>query len=781
MRKFLTVFICLALPAAALAQSAVTGVVRDQSGGVVSGAVVILRSAGGVEQHAVTGPEGRFELSRGVPAGSTLVVRAGGFAEKSQPAPANGSIEIILQPATLFESVTVTPSRTEQRLGDIPASVHVIDKETIRQSPAVVADDVLRLSPTFSLFRRTSSLSAHPTAQGVSLRGIGPSGVSRSLVLIDGVPFNDPFGGWVYWTRVPLESVERVELIDGASSSVWGNYALGGVINVVSSRPKPRTFEMRTQAGSRDTWKLDFFGSDVWGKAGVSLDGSFFDTGGFPQVIAAERGQVDTKAKVEYRNIGLKIDYSPMDRVSTFVRGGYFREERDNAKVTTIPVGNAGVAEANDTLWKSASGGVRASLPDHSDLQATLFLDWNDFNSNFMAVAAAPAPALTPRAIGRMTLLQHVPTTGVGGIVQWTKALSTRHLLAAGTDFRRVEGESQERVLDPATGTTVTTFRETGGTQISSGTFVQGQFWPVEALSVTLSGRVDHWRNFEAHHNERSAATGLPTATHRGELPDREDTVFSPRLGALYHVTDRVTAWGSLGTGFRAPTLNELYRQFSVGALVTLANDQLGPERLVGGELGLNIAPVENLTVRTTWFDNRMKNPISNVTLVNVPNRAQRQNLGRTRIRGFQTDVEYRFGRDWRASAAYVLNRARITENAADPNLVGKFLQQVPKNRGSLSLSYSNPRYVTVSAHAIFVGHQFDDDLNARVGPGGVIGLPGYGVLELSAMRTVGRNFDLFVTAQNLLDKEYYVQLLPTTSAAPRLINAGVRVRFSGR
>ncbi len=139
-------------------------------------------------------------------------------------------------------------------------------------------------SPTFSLFRRTSSLSAHPTAQGVSLRSIGPSGVSRSLVLIDGVPFNDPFGGWVYWTRVPLESVERIEMIDGASSSIWGNYALGGVINVVTARPKPRTFEFRTQAGTRDTRKADFFGSDAWGKLGVSVDGSFFDTGGFAQV-----------------------------------------------------------------------------------------------------------------------------------------------------------------------------------------------------------------------------------------------------------------------------------------------------------------------------------------------------------------------------------------------------------------------------------------------------------------------------------------------------------------
>ena len=140
---------------------------------------------------------------------------------------------MVVTPPALLETVTVTPSRTEERLGNIPASINVLDSEDIKNSPALVADDVLRQIPTFSLFRRTSSLSSHPTAQGVSLRGIGPSGVSRTLVLVDGIPFNDPFGGWVYWTRVPMESVDRIEVIDGSSSSLYGNYAMGGVINIV--------------------------------------------------------------------------------------------------------------------------------------------------------------------------------------------------------------------------------------------------------------------------------------------------------------------------------------------------------------------------------------------------------------------------------------------------------------------------------------------------------------------------------------------------------------------
>ena len=770
MRTLLVALICLAGPSAALAQSAISGIVRDESGAVVSGATILVRTDRTLDQRAVTGPDGRFTLERGVEGQARLVVRAVGFAEREQEI-TPGELEVVLQLAPHLESVTVTPTRTEQRLGDVPASVNIIDKETIRRSPALVADDVLRLVPTFSLFRRTSSLSAHPTAQGVSLRGIGPSGVSRSLVLIDGVPFNDPFGGWVYWTRVPLETVERIEVVDGSSSSVYGNYAMGGVINVVSARPRPRTVELRSQLGNLDSRKTDFTASDVWGRFGASLEGSFFRTEGFPQVVASERGLVDTKAAVDYDNVALKFDYSATDRINAFVRGGYFREERDNAKVTTLGPPRA---EENDTTWKAVSGGVRVALPDRSDLQARLFLDFSRFNSNFMAVAAA---AGVPRSVGRMTLLQHVPTTGVGGIGQWAKTFSTRYVVSAGTDFRHVDGVSEERVLDPTTGTTVTTFRETGGKQISSGTFAQAQVFPVPALSLTFSGRVDHWRNFDARHLETVVATGLPAAGNRGDLADREDTVFSPRVGALYHFTDQVTVWGSLGSGFRAPTLNELYRQFSVGPILTLANDQLGPERLVGGELGVNVAPIDALTVRGTWFDNRMKDPIANVTLPSPPNpanRRQRQNLGRTRIRGFQTDVEYRVARDWRATAGYVFNRARVTENAADQNLVGLFLPQVPKNRGSVGMSYSNPRYLTASVNAIFVGDQFDDDLNTLV-------LPAYGTVELSLFRAIGGNLDVFFTAQNLFDKEYIVQRNPTTSAAPRLVSGGVRVRFSGR
>jgi outer membrane receptor protein involved in Fe transport len=764
----------------ALATS-ISGVVHDSSGGVVSGAAVIVRAGSGPEQRVTTGPDGRFAVESTGTGEVTVIVRAGGFAEKRERVTdSTQSLQIVLAPAALLEQVTVTATRTEQRLGDIPASVNVLHSEDIRMSPAVVADDVLRKIPSFSLFRRTSSLSSHPTAQGVSLRGIGPSGVSRTLVLVDGTPFNDPFGGWVYWTRVPIDSVDRIEVVDGSSSSLYGNYAMGGVINIVSARPSRRTLELKPQYGNRNSPKVDFFASDVWGKLGVAVDGSVFDTDGFPIVVANERGIIDNNATVNFKNVNLRLDYSPTDRVQAFFRTGYFAENRGNGKIL----------EVNDTRWKSASGGVRIRMPDESELQASAHSDFEHFHSTFLAVTA-PSATVAPRSIVRLTIDQNVPTRAFGGVVQWAKALGTRQYFSAGTDLRWVDGDSEEDsynavagpVVPPVQAAVLALRRVSGGTQRSMGVFVQDILTPTSKLTVTVGGRVDTWRNYDAHNLENSVPSGAPTANNR-LLPERKDTVFSPRIAAMYHVTDRVNVWGDVSSGFRAPTLNELYRQFRVGTVLTLANENLGPERLIGGEFGVNIAPRRDLTWRTTVFDNRVKNPVGNITRSVTPAQTtqQRDNLGRTRIWGVQTDLEYRIGSSVRVGGGYLYNQAKVKEYDVNPALVGKFLPQVPKHRGSVQASYANARVATLAFSVQFLGTQFDDDQNVRLVPGHTTpGLPKYALADFTAARTVSRNLDVFFGVQNLFDQEYFVGTLPTTIGSPRLLNGGVRIRFAAR
>jgi iron complex outermembrane receptor protein len=743
----------------------ISGTVRDASGSVVPGAVIAVRD-GATEQQTVSGPDGRFTLPFSTSRDIVLIVRATGFAELRHTVPAgtSASVDLVLSPASLQEAVTVTATRSERRTGDVPASVNVLDREDIKQSPALVADDLLRQIPTFSLFRRTSSLASHPTAQGVSLRGIGPSGVSRTLVLVDGVPNNDPFGGWVYWSRVPMESSERIEVVDSSSSSLYGNYAMGGVINFVTNPPTAKTLDVKAQYGSRSTPKLDFLASHVWGKLGVTVDGNIFDTDGYPIVRASERGKVDNNAAAEFWNVNLKVDYTPSERMHAFLRTGYFDENRDNGKASTID----GTEEANDTIWRAYSGGVRARMPDESELQATVFSDFETFHSNFLAVPASNPP----RNVGRMTLTQRVPTRSVGAMVQWSRALGTKQYFSAGSDIRWVDGDSEENGLDALTGTQVTLVRNSGGTQRNAGFFVQDLITPTSQLMVTLSARVDAWRNYDGHNLETSLI-GAPV-NNVPSLPVRSDTVASPRAAARYHVTNRVDVWGDIGWGFRAPTLNELYRQFRVGTTLTLANYALGPERLVGGESGVSFALTPNSTVRATWFDNHITDPVSNVTISQVGANVtqQRQNLGKTQVRGIQTDLEYRLGSDWRVAAAYVYDNAVVAENPTTPALVGKWLPQVPAHRGSFRLAYANAHLFTAAAGVQFVGSQFDDDLNTptRV-------LPKFAVVDIMASRALGRTLEIFAGVQNLFDEEYFVGTLPTTVGTPRLVTGGVRVR----
>ncbi len=773
-----------------LAAPAVTGVVKDSNGGVIPGASVAVRTPSGAEQRTQTDSEGKFSLETPPGATATLVVRADGFAEKQQPLTSGTTdVDVVLSPATVFENVVVSATRTEQRLGNVPASVNVVTSEQIDASPAVIADDVLRQVPSFSLFRRASSIAAQPTTQGVSLRGIGPSGQSRTLVLLDGVPFNDPFGGWVYWTRVPLMSVDQIEITEDTASSLYGNFAMGGVINILTNRPTRRTVEIKPQYGNHNTPKFDFFASDRWNNLGASVEGSFFNTDGFPIVAPREHGPIDNEADVEYKNVTAKVEYDPAASLHATFRATRFSEDRNNAKI----------GEVNDTKWTAVSGTVRALLPGSSTLEAQVFGDNEDSHFNFLAVTNAG----TTRNAVRLATDQRVPVNAVGGSVQWSKVFNTQHVVTAGFDTRWTDGDSEEDAyvagtpaVPGADGVTLPAVlsvrRISGGTQKTFGAFVSDIYTPTAKLVVTLAARADYWKNYDGHNLETTVATGLPTANYNANIASRTNAVVSPRVAALYHITEKLTAWSAFNSGFRAPTLTELYRQFSVGAVTTRPNAALGPERLYGGEVGVNVAPLSNLTARFTWYDNRIHHPVSNVTL--TATLAQKFNLGATRVRGFQTDVEYRLGPSMRFTGAYLFNDAKVTDDdgRATPSIVGRYLPQVPKHRGSLQATYANPKYFSVALAMQFTGLQYNDDQNANfipvstLGEAGYdtafgVGLPGYKSVDLTAARDFGRNVQVFFGVQNLMDRVYFVQTNPSTIGTPRLINGGVKIRFAGK
>ncbi len=736
----------------------IAGRVTDKRGDAVSGAKVEVKSvnsSGSPRLAATTNNEGQFTINLS-PGDYKLSVSTTGFRAYEQPlkldgSPASVAVNVTLEPAPLADEVTVTAARAPIRLIESTASVSLLNADDVSHAAAQTLDDLLRQVPGFSLFRRTSSVVANPTTQGVSLRGAGASGASRTLVLNDGAPLNDAFGGWVYWDRVPRASVERVEIVRGGSSDLYGSDALSGVINVLTRPPDRGVVSAEASYGERNTADVSFFAGEEWRGFGAAVSGEAYRTDGYFLIAPAQRGLADEEASSRHRAITLRLSQRWGINNTVFARGSLFDEDRRNG--TKL--------QRNDTATESLAAGTRFRTGDGSNFDFTLFGNQQRFHQSFTAVAAN-------RNSENLTRLQFVPSRDAGLSLNWSRLSFEKHLFVAGVDVRGVRGTSDEIVYVAGR---PTTFVSAGGRQRRAGFFAQGIFNLTPRLTLTASGRYDNWRNSSGASVERTLATG---AVRPRFFEPRSEEAFSPRLAVAFKASERAVLRAAAYRAFRAPTLNELYRSFRVGDTQTLANERLTAERLTGGEVGATFASTRQINTRITAFWTETTNPISNFTLSVTPAliTRERRNLGRTRSRGLEVESDFDLARHWRITAGYLLADATVRRAPQDARLEGLWLPQVPRHQFTLQTVYSHPKYATAALQFRATGRQFDDDQNR-------LPLGSFAVIDVTVARPLGRHFEAFVAVQNLLDERFVVGRTPLeTLGMPRMVRGGVRLRL---
>ncbi len=591
------------------------------------------------------------------------------------------------------DTLVVTAARAPERLTDAVAPTTVLTRQDLARSPGLTLDDQLRQIPGFSLLRRSSSVTAHPTSQGVSLRGLGPSGASRTLVLFDGVPLNDPFGGWVYWNRLPLSSLESVEVARGSLSQLYGSAAMGGAIQLLPRAPSPDTLEVTARGGDRQTGDVEVFASDAAasGKWGYTLSGRLFDTDGFYVLSPGNRGAVDRPATVDFGTLFGRVE---MGRYHVGLNA--FHETRENGTAL----------QTNDTSLQSLDAGWSG---DHWEWDA--FGQTQRFRSTFSRI-------LPDRSQEFLTARQDFDVNAWGGSTAWHSGGG----LLAGADVRRAAWTDQDQTL--------------------GGVYAQQTFGAAPRLDLLAGARLDLW----ASHSTR--------------------TSFNPRLGALFRASDEVTLRASAYRGFRAPTLNELYRPFRVGNVETDANPDLREETLIGAEIGADFHASASLFGRLNLFRNRIDGAVGNVTLSVTPQliTRRRENLDRVNADGLEAELRLRPPAlpRWALQASYLYTDSRVQRT-------GLRVPQVPLNQGSLGISFDGPVAILLQERG--AGRQFDDDLNQ-------FPLPGYFVTDLSFRRPFGDRVEVFLSAENLFDRKVVTARTPIeTLGAPRLIQLGIKVR----
>lgn len=707
--------------------------VLDALGDPIAGASVVVDAGPAATRAVITGADGRAlvvvtEPTAGGPA-PLLRVSAPGFAEHVEAIGRDmATADVRLQPAARTEQVTVTAGRRAARGADLPADATVVSRRDLEVAAAGTLDDVLRSTPGFSLFRRAPSRTANPTTQGVTLRGLSASGASRTLVLADGVPLNDPFGGWVSWTRVPQIAMDRVEVVRGGASDLYGADAAGGVIQVVSVEPSSTVARALVEGGNQESFRVSALAGTRRGSWHGLLTGEWNETEGAIPIAPEIRGPIDTPAGVESSVIAASVGGALTRGWRLSARAHFHEEDRTNG----TPL------QDNDTNQRQVSAEV-AGTGGWGDLRVRAFGAGQGYNQAFSVVNAA-------RTAETLSVRQEVESSMTGGSAEYVRAIGTVVLLAGG-DARRVEGDLIERrpVGAPTTA---------DGVQTLTGGFAQATWAASPSLVVVGGLRAD-----------RVATDSTPGGS-------RDTNAVSPKASIAWTAPGAFTIRGSAYRAFRAPTLNERLRSFRAGNTLTLNNPALDAERVTGGEASVAWEP-RRVSLRATVFAARLEDAVTNVTISATPTliTRERRNAGTIGARGLEVEGRLQVLSSLAVGGTLAWTRSRFDESV-EPGLEGNRVPQVPTAQGSVDVRWQPIAASMISAQLRWTGTQFDDDRNQ-------FELGRSAVTDLLAEHRFAESLRGFVAFENLFDAIYDTGRTPQrTVGPPRRVRAGVRVAF---
>ena len=656
------------------------------------------------------------------------------------------------QEAVELEKTVVTATRTETPVENLPVSVTVITQDEIEKMHAKTVDDVLNKAAGVQI-RRGKGLANTGSHTTLYMRGTGDS--SRVLVLKDGIPLNTTYIGSVnFWGVISVEDIEKIEIVRGASSALYGSSAMGGVINIITRPAREKT------SGS------------------VSFEGGTFDTYIGNANIAAATDRFGLRASVGHkRTDGYEYyegekwkDYykTPENELTNVSVGGdiwlgesilkldyeYFMEDSLSATTTQYD----GEAENNNYM-------LSYSIPiGKTDVSIKSFYFDYEYSTK------ARKYNKTTKNHDKFYYDSNVPKDEYGLMMQVSTELGS-HRLTVGSDLKWGKCDSKY--------TYVTGKRIFSGKQDLYSVFVNDEMLIGDKLILSAGVRYDSWKNHSADFYDDTNAT-----VRSIKYPEKTDEAWSPRAGVVYKVTEDTKLRASFGTGFKVPSLYYLYKSGPHGATrFDLANPDLGPEKMPWSyDVGFDMKPNDNLNLSFTFYQSQFKDFLGDKTLdpSEVPSYftpgpgmavIQKVNMGQIDIHGVEAGLEYAFNSEWSAFVNHTYNVSKIKEYEAKPEVEGNDLSYTPRHMTKIGFIYDNPDLFTLGIYLTNVGCRFGDFENTDKKK-----LEGYQVVDMKVSRELFDGMDLFVSVDNLTDekyKEYY-----TTYNPPLTVMVGAKYSF---
>jgi iron complex outermembrane receptor protein len=622
--------------------------------------------------------------------------------------------------------IVVTATRISQTITDVPASVSVITKQEIKNTPSKTVDDLLKREAGIDVVRPYGESSK---SQSISLRGIYGARSSRVLILLDGIPLNNLYNGSVDLNTIPTDAIERIEVVKGASSHLFGSNALGGVINIITKKPSKK-FEIKLNGGGGNlgSWKSNLEISGTVGNLSYFLSGEKFHTQGYKNV--PEEFQKSyytyTDREMDKNSLSTKLVYKLTSESNLYTRFLRYYDKTNFGRKNYF-----GRTDENRFCI-----GYKAKK-----LQFNLFID--DLDDSYTSTKSGDV--ISYESFGDKDFWGLNFQNNFDLLSFWN--------LTWGIDFKQGKIKSNDEYK--------TTIREryTKGRQRYLGIFLQNRFETNEKFSIYLGGRFDWWRSYDGE-NYDSKYNLAPL-----HYDENIDYAFSPKLGLVYHIKDDLIFRTSIAKAFRAPSLYELYRTWYWGTKTYASNPDLEPEEVWSFDLGIEKF-LARARIGLTFYYNDINDLIYSVKV--SPDYYQRKNVAEAVSRGIELETSYDLNEFFSFFFNYTYNHSQIKKCPEKKELEDKWLMHSPFNKASWGIIYKKEP-LNLGLSATYVGERFDDDENKEK-------LKSYLLLDLKVSLHVKNNIEFFVDIYNLTNKTYSESY--KTIAPPRTFMMGLNIKF---
>jgi len=648
-------------------------------------------------------------------------------------------ITILLSPDSIeMASVVITATRTLNKIEDIPQRVHKIEKETIDEFPATNTDNLLKIIPGINVNRSSGIFSRNSS---VTMRGM--PGASRSLILLDGVPLNKTAGGTINWHLITPDEIDRLEVVKGPGSALYGNNAMSGVINIITRKPQKK-FQGMINAGY-GTYNTIKGQAILNGNSFKKSKGIYWKLGGFYRqgdgyIIEPEdtRDSLNVNAYLKEGNLNGLLGYQLGPEQKLEIDYRFYTDKRGNG---------IKVYEKDGSYENFTDYNLRASFEGNikrTKINVKSFY----FNESYYRQNE------NVNTLGEYKLVDtETDKVDLGLWMTLSRSFGKKHLISAGIDIKNGILDNQEIYR------TSTDALYTDGKLIFSAFFLQDEMnLASEKLKLIAGLRLDYANYYNGHFEIKNptSKTGFPESALIS-YPQAEWLQVSPKLALKYFISKSLNAFISASTGFMPPKLDDLAGSRKIRRGFKIANPELLPENITSIELGLDYSLADKLFIKPSGYFSRgddFQYLVATVDFIDTGSEDpvpvyQRQNVSKVEIIGAELGLEYFITKKIKFTGSYAYNDSKIIEYNApgDENLTGKYLNEVPTHLVFLGVQWRN-KIVNFSIDFSYTDDQWYDEINTII-------VEGYSLVNLRLSKNVLKNLQLVLDVQDLFNEQY--------------------------